>query len=517
MCRRSLLAVCVIAALVVAAGAGASDSRSDLSFGLWTATFSGTFDYEWSEPIQEPCYPNGSGSVRVRFSDRFDEPFEISFVRDGAFRAFGLINNTTRVSGRVTVTDDRKRNPPPPNSYLCDPDPIDKSGCGTRRFDHGMFSLDSTDNNDAVHRPALQLRLTVDFSWPEAFPYRECYTAGMQDFGYFPGNSPQDSDTRDWGERLGFLMGPRLHGDDFASRRAFTVKAQDTHRGHEGPGTHTGRRSVTITFTPVSDELRLEQVAAAPITVPHHGGLAVMLLPPGSTATSFTWEMKRSGQSQWTTLGVTTAPRIRFSFEAAGHFVTRTTANGARPPGGGIPRRLVSGGRLEVGFPTWSEIARNQAVQSFTQELWRITLNLATPVARQEVGFWIALDTCSGRYNHTTTILGPITKPDETAEVTLGRRPSDIPNSLDPVKGCSTYMVAAFHTHTPTTYRTPGNTRRVGPSAADEEFATSNKVPGGVFDYIESPAGSKSIPAGYPKESPAQFYLSGLRRRPTPQ
>lgn len=79
-----LVLVILIAALPAAAGA----ETIDRSFGNWTATFSGTFDYEWSEPDPEPCYLNGDGSVRARFSGRLGE-FEISYLRNGAFSAFG--------------------------------------------------------------------------------------------------------------------------------------------------------------------------------------------------------------------------------------------------------------------------------------------------------------------------------------------------------------------------------------------------------------------------------------------
>ena len=61
----------------------------------------------------------------------------------GAFRAFGLGHDTTRVSGHVTQTDNRTMNPPPPDGSPCDPGTIDKSGCGTRGYDHAMFTLDN--------------------------------------------------------------------------------------------------------------------------------------------------------------------------------------------------------------------------------------------------------------------------------------------------------------------------------------------------------------------------------------
>ena len=65
---------------------------------------------------------------------------------------------------------------------------------------------------------------------------------------------------------------------------------------------------------------------------------------------------------------------------------------------------------------------------------------------------------------------------------------------------------------------TPANsTRGVGPSGADNNFHTNQKLPGVVYDYEESPTGSGSIPMGHPESSSAILYHSmGTDRRPTP-
>jgi hypothetical protein len=57
----------------------------------------------------------------------------------------------------------------------------------------------------------------------------------------------------------------------------------------------------------------------------------------------------------------------------------------------------------------------------------------------------------------------------------------------------------------------------VGPSTNDEENARRRKTPGGIYDYVDSPSCTNSIPAGHPKESPYRYYLSGPRQRPTPR
>jgi hypothetical protein len=510
-----LVLVILIAALPAGAGA-----RTDRSFGDWTATFSGTFDYEWSELSQEPCASNGDGSVRATFSGRLGE-FEISYVRTGAFRAFGLFNETRRVSGAATLTDNRTINPPdpewPPGSQ-CGLTTIDKSGCGTRGYDPAFFTLDSTNSE---RRPALHMIMNLA-GVTSAF-YRagdgDCYQPGSPDFGSFLGNKPYDDDTGDWEERLGYLVGPRLRVDTFERRQAFTVSAEDTHRSPEGPGTYTGRRSVTITFTPVPNRLRAEELAASPVTVGHRGGFRVRLFPPWATARSYTWEMKRSHASRWTTLGTTATPTLFRTFRLAGNFKIRAIANGASA--GGPPRRVVTGAKpLEVSFPTWVEIVTDQEVQRFTQKTWELTKSLATPTSRREVGYWIVLDTCEGPdegYRRTRMLLGPEAGPDEDASLSLGPRPADLPRDPPEVEGCAKYMVASFHTHTPTTYRLPLDARKpVGPSDTDDAFNRDQKVPGVVFDYIEDPPGSKSIPFGYPKDGRAKRYKSGLDRRPTP-
>lgn len=95
-------------------------------------------------------------------------------------------------------------------------------------------------------------------------------------------------------------------------------------------------------------------------------------------------------------------------------------------------------------------------------------------------------------------------------------RPADTPATPAPNVAGATYSVASFHTHTPTTYRT-GLPRGVGPSGADNSADTADQVPGVVYDYTESPAGSGTIPMGHPEGAAAQRYHSmGLDRRPTP-
>ena len=503
----------VLAILIAALPAGAGAKTIDRSFGSWTATFSGTFDYEWSEPNPEPCYPNGGGSIRARFSGRLDE-FEISYLRRGAFSTFGLGNNTTRVSGSVTETDNRRINPGPDRyGYPCEPLTIDKSGCRTRGYETASFSLDSTTSDRRLFGPfTLHMTMRLDGEL-NAFASNPCYDE-PEGFGYFPGNQPNDSDTgaADWEYRLGALVGPRLRVGMFARRRPFMVTAEDTHRStFAGPASYTGRRHVTVRFTPVGNQPTVEELSAPSVTVLHRGGLRARLLPPGPA--TYTWQMKRSHDPQWTDLGTTTVPVLFHTFRLAGHFKTRVIARVAKPP-----FRLVSGVKpLEVKFPTLDQMSNNPAVQSIAQDAWSLTLSYANPQLRRELGFWISLNTCSGGYGHTTPILGPEVGPRDDGSVSLGSRPADNPRNPRLVDRCATYNVASFHTHTPTTYREPiGGSRPVGPSRQDETNAKNRRLPGFVFDYAANPPGSMRIPFGYRKDEAAFLYRYGPVRRPTP-
>ncbi len=320
----------------------------------------------------------------------------------------------------MTETDNRRINPGPDRyGYPCEPRTIDKSGCGTRGYHNAMFEVGSTTSDRRLFGP-FTLHMTMDLGGTlNAFARHPCYTGegSLQDFDYFAGNSPNDSDgggAASWGYRLGELVGPRLRVAMFEHRRPITVTAEDTHRStFAGPASYTGRRAATVTFTPVGNEPTVEELSASPITVLHRGGLRARLLPPGPA--TYTWQMRRSHDPQWTDLGTTTLPVFFHTFRIAGNFKVRVIARVARPP-----FRLVSGAKpLEVRFPTLDQISNNRAVQSIALDAWALTLSYANPQVRREVGFWMSLNTCSGSYGHTRPILGP-----EWSHVTTVRRPS---------------------------------------------------------------------------------------------
>jgi hypothetical protein len=178
---------------------------------------------------------------------------------------------------------------------------------------------------------------------------------------------------------------------------------------------------------------------------------------------------------------------------------------------------------VEVQFPTYAQIVGDATVSSDTSTEWSNTLAdcTETPNRRREKGYWIRLNTKADTYEHTAVVNGSWNGPADGAGVEIGGRPADAPATPDPCSEGATYSVASFHTHTPTEFRTaampPGSARPIGPSGADNSIDTSDDVPGVVYDFIESPAGSGSIPMGHPETSAAQRYHSrGKDRRTTP-
>ena len=303
-----------------------------------------------------------------------------------------------------------------------------------------------------------------------------------------------------------------------AKPKVFTVVGRDHSRYSNSGLTYDTRRELRITFREV--ELRARELVPDSVPVLHRRTLRVEWTPPSASAERYEWQMKRSHQFQWTNLGKSTEPRFDHTFRLAGHFRLRAIAYGARVRPGATPRTLTTRAEpLEVRFPTWREIVADQAVDRYTKEAWALTLSLTKPESRQEVGFWILLDTCTRNYGRTGTRRGPPAGPDDQeAEVNLGARPADSPRNPPAVEGCATYTVASFHTHPPTEFRRPpGDRQEVGPSDEDQSLARDSGVPAVVFDYIANPLRTGSIPFGYPMKSPAKLYQTRLLRRPTPR
>jgi hypothetical protein len=248
----------------------------------------------------------------------------------------------------------------------------------------------------------------------------------------------------------------------------------------------------------------------------HQTKLEVIVTPAGAPVDEYSIEIQRALGGPWCTLAKT-AVLDPFFARIAGHFKLR----GVAKVGG---TEFVSANKeLTVQFPTYDQIVADGAVQMGTKAMWCDTLTDCTssPNRRREHGGWIRLNTTSDAYEFGPAKQGPWCKPEDGAGVDIGSRPPDDPPQSTPCDPGATYYIASFHTHTPTEFRTipalVGSVRPIGPSGPDKQTDTADDVPGVVYDFIESPAGSGSIPMGHPKSSANKLYFSaGKKQRTTP-
>lgn len=114
---------------------------------------------------------------------------------------------------------------------------------------------------------------------------------------------------------------------------------------------------------------------------------------------------------------------------------------------------------------------------------------------RREQGFWIFYDAVQAKYFVGETRYGNYMKSYKfKATVDLGSR---LPKDNGAHIPLTATAVAAFHTHTPVSiYKDPKAvfSRKVGPSKADKDFATLNKVVVLTYDY----EGVPTLPIGDP-------------------
>ena len=176
---------------------------------------------------------------------------------------------------------------------------------------------------------------------------------------------------------------------------------------------------------------------------------------------------------------------------------------------------------VQVQFPTYDQIVSDSVVQAMVSSEWSSTLADCTenPNRRREHGFWVLLRTRDNSYLSGGNEVGPWAGPNDDATIELSSQPADFPQNPVPNASGALYAVAAFHSHTPVTYRTnypAGYGLEVGPSTNDNNANLADGVVGIVCDYVEFPAGSGSIPPGHPKNAPFMLYQSGLSRRELP-
>ncbi len=245
--------------------------------------------------------------------------------------------------------------------------------------------------------------------------------------------------------------------------------------------------------------------------------LEVKVNPSGIAVDEYKIEIKRKTSSTWGTLTAAKSLKPWYA-NIAGSFHVKGTAKV------GGTEYYSKNTEVTNQFPTYDQIVSDAVVQTQTDAEWANTLTDCTETPtnqRRERAFWIRLNTTSDAYEFTTTVTGSWAAPADGASVSPGSRPADTPATPEPNAAGATYSVALFHTHTPTTFRAAavpvGSTRGIGPSTADNNFHNGQDVPGVVYDYVESPAGSGSIPMGHPEGAAAQLYLSlGKNRRTTP-
>jgi len=244
--------------------------------------------------------------------------------------------------------------------------------------------------------------------------------------------------------------------------------------------------------------------------------LEVKVSRASATVDSYRIEMKRQSGGGWCTIS-NKQEEDPWKAKIAGKFKLRGVAT--------VCGTEYKTGEedLEVRFPSYAEISGDAGVVAQTDAEWQNTLADCTsaPNRRRERGFWIKLNTETDAYEFDATVTGSWRGPTQGASVPLPSRPADSPASPGACDDGATYYVASFHTHTPTAFRAaanpPGATRSVGPSGADQNIDNADYVPGLVYDYVESPAGSGSIPMGHPENGAAQLYHSqGRNRRTTP-
>jgi hypothetical protein len=236
--------------------------------------------------------------------------------------------------------------------------------------------------------------------------------------------------------------------------------------------------------------------------------LTINVTPESCPVTEYKIEIQKASGGSWFLLS--DMRNYAWVARVAGKFKIRGTA---KVNGSDVQSDLKD---VEVQFPTYDQIVGDGGVRNATAAEWRATVRDCTekPVnRRRERGFFIRLNTKKNVYTFTNKVTGPWVDPGTGASVSLGARPADDPDNPNPNAKGSKYVVASFHTHTSTNFRTDG--REIGPSSADDSNNTRRQIPGVVYDYTA--ASGNEIPAGHPKTASAKLYKSlGLERRPTP-
>ena len=234
------------------------------------------------------------------------------------------------------------------------------------------------------------------------------------------------------------------------------------------------------------------------LTLKHDNQAAFTLSHPNSPDVTYTdvrFEICQPGYGDWQAIAGN-----RWTARIAGTFLVRALATADGEP------IIVGPVTVWVRFPSETEMMADPVIQAHATNLWAQTLALCTPTNRHEVGCWIRLDTSTGTYSFMDTIIGPPTPNNDNSYILLGTPPIDSPLFPNLQHGSAVYTVSALHTHTPTTYRDPGDPRIAGPSQDDQQTSHSLQMPCIVFDYEKPNNMTNGIPMGHPLNAPARLY-----------
>ena len=182
--------------------------------------------------------------------------------------------------------------------------------------------------------------------------------------------------------------------------QSVTVPGRANKPGYAGTPTQTYSASGSISATAV-------EITASPetATLLDREVLEAHLSPSAPGASNYKFELKRADQADWTVFRTTPQSSVRFARRVAGHFDVRAIATVQG-------EQVVSASQpLVVQFPSYSDIVSDDTVRKFADAAWATTLRLTKPTEREEIGYWISVDTCTIRYWHTApappTVVGP--------------------------------------------------------------------------------------------------------------
>jgi hypothetical protein len=192
-----------------------------------------------------------------------------------------------------------------------------------------------------------------------------------------------------------------------------------------------------------------------------------------------------------------------------------------------VPESFDSTASVLAYFPgAWPEVALDPGVKAKEDEVWHQTLQFTreNPGWVREEGFYIFLNTLSGRYEFGPVIKGHPHRPTDRhvdLDLELHPQPADQDGEL--------YVVAFFHTHPPARDLPPHHVRPIGPSltGGDQDWAKEHQLPGLLYEYAPNRIRfvreggvfkvEMDVKAGTPLNAPAGILTFGPPQRPTPQ